>query len=85
MRAPSLRPAAPPAWGEPITLFNGVDLQGWQVIQGAETWTVVDGILTNPTKGGNLVTDAPFWRLQAARRVSLSAQRQQRHLPARPL
>jgi hypothetical protein len=60
VRAPSLRPAAPPAWGEPITLFNGVDLAGWQVIQGAETWTVVDGLLTNPTKGGNLVTDARF-------------------------
>ncbi len=42
VRAPSLRPAATPTWGEPITLFNGVDLKGWQVIQGAETWTVVD-------------------------------------------
>ena len=60
VRAPSLRPAAPPAWGEPTTLFNGVNLQDWQVIQGPETWTVVDGILTNPAKGGNLVTDARF-------------------------
>jgi hypothetical protein len=60
VRAPSLRHAAPAAWGEPITLFNGVDLQGWHVIQGEPTWSVVDGILTNPRKGGNLVTDQRF-------------------------
>src|SRR4029453_10003398 len=29
-RAPSLRRGARPAWGEPITLFNGKSLDGWQ-------------------------------------------------------
>ena len=62
--APSLRPAAAPAWGEPITLFNGTDLAGWRVIQGQETWRVVDGVLTNTATGGNLVTEARFGDFQ---------------------
>jgi hypothetical protein len=59
-RAPSLRRAAPPAWGEPITLFNGVDLTGWSVIQGESQWEVADGILRNVKPGGNIVTDQRF-------------------------
>ena len=64
VRAPSLRRTQPPAWGEPVQLFNGVDLAGWHVIQGAETWRVVDGILTNTATGGNLVTEARFGDFQ---------------------
>jgi hypothetical protein len=60
VRAPSLRHAEPAGWGEPVALFNGVDLAGWQVIQGEETWRVVDGILTNTRTGGNLVTEQSF-------------------------
>lgn len=59
-RAPSLRRAAPPVWGTPIPLFNGVDLAGWQVIQGDATWHVVDGVLRNTRLGGNLVTGQQF-------------------------
>ncbi len=59
-RAPALRRAVPPTWGEPITLFNGVDLSGWHVIQGASQWEVADGILRNVQPGGNLVTDQQF-------------------------
>ena len=59
-RAPVLRRAVPPTWGEPITLFNGVDLAGWHVIQGASQWEVADGILRNVKPGGNLVTDQQF-------------------------
>ncbi len=59
-RAPALRPAGSPSWGEPVTLFNGSDLTGWRVIQGEESWRVVDGILTNPRRGGNLVTAQSF-------------------------
>jgi hypothetical protein len=47
-------------WGPPITLFNGADLDGWRVIQGAATWEVVDGVLRNIATGGNLVTDRRF-------------------------
>ena len=28
-RAPALRRSAAPAWGKPVTLFNGKDLTGW--------------------------------------------------------
>jgi hypothetical protein len=59
-RAPSLRRSSPPAWGEPITLFNGVDLSGWHVIQGPNNWEVSDGILRNVKTGGNIVTDQRF-------------------------
>jgi hypothetical protein len=54
-RAPALRRAAAPVWGDPQALFNGVDLSGWQVL-GEETWQVEDGILRNVWPGGNLVT-----------------------------
>src|SRR5690349_24899896 len=43
-RAPSLRRAEPPAWGEPITLFNGQALDGWQPVGGGDSqWRAVDG------------------------------------------
>jgi hypothetical protein len=58
-RAPSLRRPTP-KWGEPIQLFNGVDLSGWHVIQGTNYWEVADGILRNPKTGGNIVTDQKF-------------------------
>ena len=59
-RAPALRRPVPSAWGDPITLFNGVDLAGWRVIQGESQWEVADGILRNLKRGGNLVTDQQF-------------------------
>ncbi len=59
-RAPSLRRAAPPKWGEPIQLFNGTDLTGWHVVQGENHWRVEDEILRNVKTGGNLVTDRTF-------------------------
>lgn len=60
-RAPSLRRAAPPAWGEPITLFNGKALDGWRPAGGGESqWSAVDGILRNPKRGANLATVQKF-------------------------
>ena len=64
VRAPSLRPQQPPVWGDPIPLFNGRDLAGWQVIQGENCWGVVDGVLTNTCRGGNLVTEQRFGDFQ---------------------
>src|SRR5688572_17339519 len=56
-RAPSLRRSQPPAWGEPITLFNGTSLDGWQPVGRRENqWTAAGGILQNPKSGANLVT-----------------------------
>jgi hypothetical protein len=59
-RAPALRRTAPPTWGQPIRLFNGVDLTGWHVVQGDNHWEVVDEVLRNVKTGGNLVTDQTF-------------------------
>ena len=64
VRAPSLRPAQPPVWGEPISLFNGVDLAGWTPIQGENAWSVAGGILTNARTGANLVTQQRFGDFQ---------------------
>jgi hypothetical protein len=37
---------------------------GWRVIQGPNTWSVVNGVLTNTQKGGNLVTEQRFGDFQ---------------------
>jgi hypothetical protein len=63
-RAPSLRRTAPPRWGEPLRLFNGVDLTGWHVVQGDNQWAVADEVLRNVKTGGNLVTDHAFTDFQ---------------------
>jgi hypothetical protein len=58
-------------WGEPITLFNGRDLQGWRMVEpkAANGWVVESGVLANrPTqvegqpqkRYGNLRTDREF-------------------------
>jgi hypothetical protein len=66
-------PPVPPApdlskvkFGDPITLFNGKDLTGWQLTnpKADNGWSVVDGVLMNRIeKGrhfGNLRTDREF-------------------------
>ena len=59
VRAPSLRRSAVPAWGKPITLFNGKDLKGWRAF-GNNQWQAVDGILKSPKSGSNLVSEEKF-------------------------
>lgn len=60
-RAPALRRAAPSAWGEPVTLFDGRSLDGWRPVGGRDNhWSVADGILRNASRGANLVTDRRF-------------------------
>lgn len=60
-RAPSLRRSAAPVWGEPVTLFNGTSLDGWQPIgRGESEWRAVDGVLQNTKSGANLVTQRTF-------------------------
>jgi hypothetical protein len=63
-RAPSLIRQSPPVWGEPQSLFNGVDLSGWEIVQGESTWQAGDGILSNPRPGGNLITRQLFTDFQ---------------------
>ncbi len=59
-RAPSLRRTTPPAWGEPLSLFNGTDLTGWTTFGGTSQWTADGGVLKNGKSGANLVTTAKF-------------------------
>lgn len=60
-RAPSLRRAGRPTWGEPIKLFNGTSLDGWHTVGGGENqWSAVSGVLQNAKGGTNLGTDQKF-------------------------
>ena len=60
VRAPSLRRAAEPRWGEPVPLFTGTDLSGWRVVAGENQWRAENGVLRNTKSGGNLVTERTF-------------------------
>lgn len=60
-RAPSLRRAAQPVWGEPATLFNGTSLDGWQPTGRRDNqWRAEGGTLQNAKSGANLVTVQKF-------------------------
>ena len=60
-RAPALRRTAQPAWGQPVTLFNGTSLDGWQPIGRRDSqWSAAGGILQNAKSGANLVTVRKF-------------------------
>jgi hypothetical protein len=59
VRAPSLRRSSEPAWGAPVTLFNGKDLSGWHAI-GKNQWVAENNVLKSPRSGSNLVTDQTF-------------------------
>ena len=60
-RAPSLRRTGKPVWGQPITLFNGKSLDGWQPVGRRDNkWSAVGGILQNANSGANLVTVQKF-------------------------
>ena len=45
--------------GKTISLFNGKNLEGWIVKEGNQ-WKVVDGILTSPKSGVNLISEDKF-------------------------
>ena len=60
-RAPSLRRAAAPTWGTPVTLFDGKSLDGWQPLGRRESkWSAVGGVMKNADSGANLVTTQKF-------------------------
>ena len=59
VRAPSMRPTAPPRWDAPVTLLKAAGLDGWHAT-GDNQWEVSNGVLRNRKAGGNLVTDQLF-------------------------
>lgn len=61
-RAPSLKRAEAPKWGEPIELFNGKDLTGFKprYPENKHGWEVKDGLLVNANPGNDLLTEKTF-------------------------
>ncbi len=59
-RAPSLRRASAPVWGQTVPLFNGKDLAGWTTFGGKSQWSADNGVLKNAGSGANLVTTAKY-------------------------
>lgn len=45
--------------GKSVALFNGKNLEGWQIKPGNQ-WKVVNGILTSPKSGVNLISEEKF-------------------------
>ncbi len=61
VRAPSLQRKTAPKWGQPVEVFNGKDLNGWQSPSGPQHgWRLRDGLLVNAEPGTNLRTTATF-------------------------
>ena len=60
--APSLKRTGTPAWGAPVTLFNGKDLTGWheQKAGAAPAWKVENGNLVSPGNGPEIISDSKF-------------------------
>jgi hypothetical protein len=61
-RAPRLVRRAEPVWGEPVELFDGSTLSGWQPREADKPngWVVENGALYNKTPGNDLLTTAKF-------------------------
>ena len=59
-RAPSLKRSKPVVWGTPIKLFNGKDLKGWHASGSKNQWKAVNGVLTSPQSGENIITDGKY-------------------------
>lgn len=49
-------------WAEPIALFNGKDLDGWQPLGDPNNflWKVIDGVMVNDGYGANIVSVQKF-------------------------
>lgn len=62
VRAPDLKAAGKPQWGQPIQLFNGKDLSGWKVrdSKAKNNWKAQNGMLVNTAAGTDLITQQKF-------------------------
>jgi hypothetical protein len=60
--APELKRSAPAAWTDPVPLFNGKNLDGWEAVASGRdmNWTVKDGLLVNDAQGVNIKTTRKF-------------------------
>jgi hypothetical protein len=64
-RAPALPEKDDGTWkrGDPVQLFNGKDMTGWQSLAPgkAHGWTIKDGAMTNSAASTDIVSDKKFW------------------------
>lgn len=58
VRAPSLERKEPPVWGNPINLLTD-NMDRW-IIPANNKFKMVDGVMVNTEKGGNLITNQKF-------------------------
>lgn len=58
-RAPLLDRSAEPVWDSPIALIGKTDMNEWHA-EGANQWTVKDGVLTSAKSGSNLISNKTF-------------------------
>jgi hypothetical protein len=61
VRAPALERSHVSGWGQPGSLFDGKDLQGWHESNpGPPDWTVENGDLISPGNGPEIISDRKF-------------------------
>lgn len=58
VRAPSLKREVPPVWGNPINLLSD-NMDKW-IIPANNQFKMIDGVMSNIKKGGNLITNQKF-------------------------
>ncbi len=56
VRMPKLWREKSPVWGQPVKIFNGKDLTGWQAMGPVNQWVVENGVLKSPKSGANIRT-----------------------------
>lgn len=59
-RAPLLKRDKTPVWDKPIKLFNGKNTDGWHPSGTTNQWVAINGVLTSPKSGSNIITDQVF-------------------------
>lgn len=60
VKAPKLINTKETAFGKPMAIFNGKNLDGWQTFGSANQWIVENGIMKSPKSGANIKTSQTF-------------------------
>jgi len=59
-KAPFLTEKKVIKWNEPVQLFNGENLDGWQISGKVNQWYAENGVLISPRSGSNLISTRKF-------------------------
>jgi Domain of Unknown Function (DUF1080) len=67
VKAPKMIKTTEPTFGKPMPIFNGKNLDGWQIIgredrpaAGENQWVVENGVMKSPKSGANIKTSQTF-------------------------